>query len=483
MRVEAFSPAHTRSMSEMHVASLSPEGSAIVADLMNAVKTMPHRDLRTSFEQIVARRAGVVRVRLRPLEATSTLVRHPRQPQPVTVAWNGVTFALDAEPHARDRDHVTRVLRSAAVLVPGVLAAQGAGRRSGRDDATALKVEDHADRLVGSSASMRKLRQEIEDNARADYAVLIEGETGVGKELVARQIHAQSDRRRGPFVPLNCAAVPETLFESELFGIEDGVATGVRARPGKFEQANGGILLLDEIAELPLAAQAKLLRVAQDHMIERVGSRTARRVDVRVIVSTNRSLQALVEQGQFRADLFFRLNALHSCVPPLRDHREDIVEIADAYLRKCEPARTRRLSRSAADVLCLHDWPGNVRELERVLERAMAQAAAGREILPEHLPPDLGQPYREVLLPGRPADESLLAMKRRYARLKFEQCGRNKRKTCAALEISYHTLAGLLAEEDKEEAEEEAEEEEELAERAAEGEEEAEDEEDTCVAV
>jgi transcriptional regulator with PAS, ATPase and Fis domain len=294
---------------------------------------------------------------------------------------------------------------------------------------------------------MEALRREIDASAATHFAVLVEGESGVGKELVARQIHAASSRRRGPFVPVNCAAVVESLFESELFGIEEGVATGVRARRGKFEQANHGTLFLDEIAELPLPAQAKLLRVVQDFAIERVGSQAARRVDVRLIVATNRSLDRLVDAGQFRRDLYFRLRAIQIQVAPLRERREDIIEIADAYLRRCDPIRPPRLSRGAAGVLCLHHWPGNVRELERALEFALTRCGGNhREILPEHLAPDIGQPYRNVLLPADAAraDETLTSMKSRYARLKYEQYKGNKRQTCAALNISYHTLVSLL---------------------------------------
>jgi DNA-binding NtrC family response regulator len=179
-------------------------------------------------------------------------------------------------------------------------------------------------------------------------------------------------------------------------------------------------------------------------VIERVGSRSARRVDVRLIVATNRSLSVLTDQGTFRRDLYFRLRAIQIRVAPLRDRREDIVEIADAYLRRCSPIRPPRLSRTAAGILCLHHWPGNVRELERALECALTRSSGHREILAGHLASDLGQPYRDVLLPPGLPDESLNSMKSRYARFKYDQYRGNKRKTCAALDISYHTLIALL---------------------------------------
>jgi transcriptional regulator with PAS, ATPase and Fis domain len=430
---------------ERHVETLSPESAAIAADVITAIRATPRRDLRTVFEEVVARRAGVMRVRLRPLDPDApAMPRHPTTPEMVTVTWHGAQFVLDAEPHTSDRIYVTEILQAAAAVASAILRAQGSDITARTEPTFASLIDDHLDRLVGSSKSMKDLRTEIEHCSQTNFAVLIEGESGVGKELVARQIHACSSRRRGPFVPVNCAAVVESLFESELFGIDDGVATGVRARRGKFEQANGGTLFLDEIAELPFPAQAKLLRVVQDFAIERVGGQSVRRVDVRLIVATNRSLCDLVDQGHFRRDLYFRLRSLLIHVPPLRDRREDIMEIAEAYLRRCVPNRPPNLSPLAASVLCLHHWPGNVRELERALEAALTRSLGQKEILAEHLGPDLGQPYRDVMMPPGDSDESMKAMKTRYARFKFNQYRGNKRKTCRALNVSYHTLMELL---------------------------------------
>jgi DNA-binding NtrC family response regulator len=445
MKRQARSSGRARHEPEAHVETLSPESAAIMADVITAIRATPRRDLRTVFEEVVARRAGVMRVRLRPLDPIAPpQPRHPASPETVTVTWHGAIFVLDAEPHTRDRGYVTGVLRSAASMASAILRAQGVDLDRRSESTFASLIDEHLDRLVGSSRSMQDLRLEIERCAQNNFTVLIEGESGVGKELVARQIHACSSRRRGPFVPVNCAAVVESLFESELFGIEEGVATGVRARKGKFEQANNGTLFLDEITELPLPAQAKLLRAVQDFAIERVGSQSVRRVDVRLIVATNRSLSALVDQGHFRRDLYFRLRSIHIRVPPLRDRREDIVEIADAYLRRCVPNRPPNLSPLAAGILCLHHWPGNVRELERALEAAMTRSLGHREILAEHLAPELGQPYRDVMLPPGESDESLRSLKTRYARFKYDQYRGNKRKTCKALNVSYHTLMALL---------------------------------------
>jgi len=178
---------------------------------------------------------------------------------------------------------------------------------------------DMAAPLIGSTGAMRRLRATIERVACTDFTVLLEGESGVGKELVARQIHELSRRRGGPFIAINCAALVETLVEAELFGIEDRTATGVRGRRGKFEAADGGTLFLDEVSDLSLAAQAKLLRTIQDLAIERVGGQGARRVDIRIIAATNRSLRGLVERQQFRADLYYRLSGVDVFVPALRE--------------------------------------------------------------------------------------------------------------------------------------------------------------------
>ncbi len=440
---QARSVERARQEDETHGDALAPESVAIMGDVINAIKATPTHDLRSLFEQVVARRAGVLRVRLRPA-MTGAADANGGDSDVVTVTWRGARFVLDAGPHTRDRAHVAHVLQSAVAVAAAVLRAQGIGKETDPAPVHAPLLDDPVERLVGSSPAMGRLRDEISASASNNFSVLIEGESGVGKELVARQIHVCSARRRGPFVPVNCAAVVESLFESELFGIEDGIATGVRGRRGKFEQANGGTLFLDEIAELPLPAQAKLLRVVQDFAIERVGSLMPRRVDVRLIVATNRSLCALVDQGLFRRDLYFRLRSILIRVAPLRDRPEDIVEIADAYLHRCDPMHPRRLSGVAASVLGLHHWPGNVRELERALEYAITRCNGDHEILVEHLATDLGQPQRDMLLPPGNHDETLQSMKSRYARLKFDQYRGNKRKTCAALDISYHTLVSLL---------------------------------------
>ncbi len=302
---------------------------------------------------------------------------------------------------------------------------------------------DGAASLIGSSAVMQAVRERIERVAATDFVALIDGESGTGKELVARQIHEMSVRRRGPFVPVNCAALVETLLEAELFGIEDRTATGVRGRRGKFECADGGTLFLDEVADLSLSAQAKLLRALQDFAVERVGGHGLHHVNTRVVAATNKKLSGLVEARLFRADLFYRLAGIEIQVPPLRDRREDILELASYFLDRHGEARRLTLSRAAADALLTYDWPGNVRELERMMERTVALAPRAT-IEVGDLPIRICHAFGDVLLPSVLRNDTLRAWGSRYVRLVLERSGRNKRKACRALGISYHTLQAYL---------------------------------------
>jgi two-component system response regulator HydG len=297
--------------------------------------------------------------------------------------------------------------------------------------------------LVGSTPAMDELRTTIERVAVTDFTVLLEGESGVGKELVARQIHECSRRRAGPFVALNCAAIVETLLEAELFGIEDRTATGVRGRRGKFEAADGGTLFLDEVSDLSSSAQAKLLRAIQDLAVERVGATGVQRVDVRIVAATNRSLRELVDERQFRQDLFYRLSGVDIRVPTLRERRADILELAQHFLDRHAAVRPLRLTPAAADALIAHDWPGNVRELERLIERAVALATSDAVDLAD-LPAAITGDYRAALGPSLQRNETLRTWASRYARLVLHRCGGNKRQACDALDISYHTLNSYL---------------------------------------
>jgi DNA-binding NtrC family response regulator len=247
--------------------------------------------------------------------------------------------------------------------------------------------------FVGASPVMQELYKRIGQAARTDAAVLIEGETGTGKELTARALHAYSRRADGPFAAVNCGALSESLLESELFGHVRGSFTGaVSDKVGRFEAAHGGTLFLDEIGELPLQAQVKLLRALDSGVIERVGSVAPIRVDARIVAATNRDLRDEVEAGRFRADLYFRLAVLRLALPPLRHRREDIPAIAERFLAEFATEAPPRLSQEATKKLLAHDWPGNVRELRNAMAQAAAVCAGGL-VLPGHLP-DFTPPNR-----------------------------------------------------------------------------------------
>lgn len=294
--------------------------------------------------------------------------------------------------------------------------------------------------LIGASQPMRALRDRIERVARTDFTVLIEGESGAGKELAAREVHALSPRARGPFVAVNCAAIVETLVETELFGIEERTATGVRGRRGKFELAEDGTLFLDEVGDLSLSAQAKLLRVLQDLCVERVGGHGSQRVNTRIVAATNRSLSQMVRAQQFRPDLYYRLSGVDVHVPPLRTRREDVPGLVSHVLHRHGRVGQWRVAVAAMEALVAYDWPGNVRQLERVIERAVA-LASGPEINLDDLPLELTDDYRDLIVhTAGERDVSLRTWSRRYARLVLDRCHGNRREACERLGISYHTL-------------------------------------------
>jgi transcriptional regulator with PAS, ATPase and Fis domain len=251
--------------------------------------------------------------------------------------------------------------------------------------------------LVGSSQSIRALRRSLDRIAQSSAKVLITGESGVGKELVARAIHARSARARRPFLAINCGGLAETLLESELFGHVKGSFTGAyRDKPGKLELADGGTMLLDEVGEMSLRMQGLLLRVLEAGELQRVGSDSAiRRVDVRIIAATHRDLRAMVAEGTFRQDLFYRLNVIHVVVPPLRQRREDIQVLAEQFLRDLareNGSTVRAISADAMAMLVEYSWPGNVRELQNVMERltvTMDEETVGVADLPAEIRPSL----------------------------------------------------------------------------------------------
>jgi len=238
------------------------------------------------------------------------------------------------------------------------------------------------DNIIGRSEAMQEIFAAIERVAPSRATVLLAGESGVGKDLIARAIHFHSPRRDRPLVKINCTAIPENLMESELFGYEKGAFTGANtSKPGKFEQADTGTVFLDEIGDVPAAIQVKLLRVLQEREFERLGSNVTRRIDVRVIAATNQDLRAALEQGTFREDLYYRLNVVPLNIPPLRERKQDIPFLANHFVKKLAPdtgSRVESLTDAAIQKLMEYHWPGNVRELENVIERSLVMCAGER---------------------------------------------------------------------------------------------------------
>ena len=252
-------------------------------------------------------------------------------------------------------------------------------RETLEDENRALKqrmLREASDRLmVGESPKMQRVIDLVARVADSQASVLIRGESGTGKEMVARLLHGNSPRKDGPFVAINCAALPETLLESELFGIERGVATGVEARPGKFELAKGGTIFLDEVGDIPLALQAKLLRVLQEREIEKLGGRRRIPVDVRILSATHRNLEEMIERGEFRQDLYYRLKVVEISLPPLRERKDDIPKLVRFFLDKYgkrEGLSDVRITQEALQKVMRYPFPGNVRELENLIEGALA---------------------------------------------------------------------------------------------------------------
>jgi DNA-binding NtrC family response regulator len=298
-------------------------------------------------------------------------------------------------------------------------------------------------RLIGSSAGMQRVVQMIQKVAPTDATVLILGASGTGKELVARALHNNSLRRDRPMVTINCAALQETLMESELFGHEKGAFTGaLQAKDGLVEVAEGGTLFIDEIAEMAPGLQAKLLRVLEDGHYRRVGATRDQHADVRVVAATNRPLAEEIEAGRFREDLYFRLNVITIELPPLRERREDIKELIEHFLttRQIGPTRSR-IAPEALHILQRHDWPGNVRELANVIERAQI-LAEGHVITPDDLPESLTSGAEPVEQGGDP--RSLRAVERRHVAEVLEQEKGNKVQAARILGISRRALYRLI---------------------------------------
>jgi DNA-binding NtrC family response regulator len=307
--------------------------------------------------------------------------------------------------------------------------------------------------LVGNSSAMQDVMRQVEMAAPSTASVLITGETGSGKEMVARSIHLLSTRADNPFVAINCSAIPESLMESEIFGHEKGAFTGAAERRiGCFELADGGTLLLDEIGEMPAPTQAKLLRVLEDHKVRRLGSKVETPVDVRVVAATNKNPEQAVADGHLRQDLYFRLNVFHIHLPPLREHKEDLSLLVEHLLAEISEKHGKKVSGVGADVMDLlksYPWPGNVRELRNVLERASIASDRGT-ISRQHLPSDFGHARVSsgTALGGLrfPVGTTVDAAERELILQTLSATNQNKTRAAELLGISLKTLHNKLKE-------------------------------------
>jgi two-component system nitrogen regulation response regulator NtrX len=300
-------------------------------------------------------------------------------------------------------------------------------------------VEDY--RIIGHSEAIQEIRKFISQVARTNARVFITGENGTGKELVARNIHEESLRRDKPFVAINCAAIPGELIESELFGYEKGAFTGAYTRKiGKFELANGGTLFLDEVCDMSLPLQAKLLRVLQEQKIQRIGGTKEIKVDVRIISATNKNVEKLVKEGEFREDLYYRLNVIPLYVPPLRERLEDIEDLAKYFLKRIAKEnnlKEKEITDAAIEELKSYHWPGNIREFRNILERIcimVGKEVIDRDDVKRFLSP-LKEREEEVLYDNLPLREAITRFEKRFIERALEKYNYNVSKTARALQI------------------------------------------------
>lgn len=308
---------------------------------------------------------------------------------------------------------------------------------------TLLQRRDRLGDIIGGSPKMQEIFDLVQVVARSDVTVLLQGESGTGKELIALTIHAMGHRANGPFIKVSCAALPETLLESELFGHVRGAFTGaIKDKAGRFELADKGTIFLDEVAEMSPSVQVKLLRVLQERKFERVGGTRTVTVDLRVIAASNRDLQKAIQEGVFREDLFYRLNVIPIMVPPLRDRKEDIALLVNSIVARLaaeSPSKAVKVSSEAMNLLVDYDWPGNVRELENALEFALVRKT-GDALLPEFLPPWIKKREKKNNDPGHLLKDVLGEKEREEIVKKLAQCQGKVSDAAKALGVGRTTL-------------------------------------------
>lgn len=302
------------------------------------------------------------------------------------------------------------------------------------------------DAIIGESAKMQEMKKQIKSIAKSPSSVLISGETGTGKELIAKVIHNNSGREYMPFVDMNAAAIPENLVESELFGIEEGIATGVKKRIGIFEQAHKGTLFIDEIGEMSLQSQVKILRALEERKIRRVGSQRNIDISIRLIAATNKNLKEESKKGSFRSDLYYRLSVFEINLPPLREKRDDIPLLTKHFTQKYAAQMGKAVkgfSREAMEILCNYDWPGNIRELANVVERAVI-LTRDTVIGVEYLPPDLRGELEPQPVMGASFEEAMSNFKKNLILRSLRESNNNKAQAARQLKISRAYLFRLL---------------------------------------
>ena len=366
-------------------------------------------------------------------------------------AFGSVETAVEAMKHGASDYLPKPVKKDELIRVVERVIRESALRREVSRLRKEVRKEYSFHHILGKSKPMRAVFDLITRIADSPTNVLITGESGTGKELVAKAIHYNSDRKEAPFIPVNCAAIPEQLLESELFGHMRGSFTDAKAdRHGLFEEAHKGTLFLDEISELPIMLQAKLLRAIQEKEIRRIGATKPISVDVRIIAATNLNLAEEAKAKRFREDLYYRLNVIEVKLPPLRDRREDIPLLVEGFLKKCAEERRKEmkdLTEAALAMLMDYEWPGNVRELENVIERAVT-LSRGEKVMPDDLPPAVqgARGDRRVLDEAAEQNLTLHQIEKEYIKKILEKTGGNKYKAAQALGIDRKTLYRKLNE-------------------------------------